>query len=375
MTERSEHIPELDGIRGIAILMVIGFHLMQSMPGVQARLPHSLNVVSRLGQTGVDLFFVLSGFLITSILLRHRLEEGILKKFWGRRVLRIFPLYYAALIFVQLFPEVRTLPQSGSAGDSWLWLYLANIPPTFQNVDTSLPHFWSLSVEEQFYLFWPLLVCWLTPGATLRMCLGLIVAAPIIRAIFVTQGWSTFYALPCRIDSLAAGAWLAGLVHLKLISTATLYRLRPMIFVLCVVSAGWFALASGAGNVSSQIFKQSVASVVYLWLVAVAVLPERKSVLSVILRSRFLSVPGKYSYGLYVIHPLAIACVNQQTIPGFSTFGRAVISISMVACITCIGTGLSWLLIEQPFLSLKKYFTYSSSIKSVEVIERSESAC
>ena len=199
MKDRSEHIPELDGIRGIAILMVIGFHLVHSMPCVQQALPASINVLSRLGQTGVDLFFVLSGFLITGILLRHRLQDGALKKFWGRRILRIFPLYYGTLLFVQFFPELRTLPLSDSAGDIWLWSYLANIPPTFQNLDTSLPHFWSLSVEEQFYLFWPLVVCWLSPRATVRTCLVLVAAAPIIRAIFVAQGWSTFF-MHCRAE-------------------------------------------------------------------------------------------------------------------------------------------------------------------------------
>jgi peptidoglycan/LPS O-acetylase OafA/YrhL len=369
MKGRSEHIPELDGIRGIAILMVIGFHLVHSMPGVQQGLSPILNVVSRLGQTGVDLFFVLSGYLITGILLKHRLNEGALKNFWGRRVLRIFPLYYATLITVQLFPGLRTLPVSEGAGDGWLWLYLANVPPTFQNIDTTLPHFWSLSVEEQFYLFWPLLVCWLSPKASLRVCVGLIFAAPMIRAIFVSQGWSTFYALPCRIDSLAAGGLLAGLMQLNLISSATLVRLRPWIVVLCLVSAAWFAAASGAGNASSQVFKQSVTTVIYLWLIAVAVLPGTNARLSAILCSRFLSVPGKYSYGLYVIHPLVIAWVNRQAFGDFSSNGRAIISVSMVVCITSIAAGLSWMLVERPFLSLKKLFAYKTSMNDV-VAER-----
>lgn len=206
MKERSEHIPELDGIRGIAILMVIGFHLVHSMPCVQQALPASISVMSRLGQSGVDLFFVLSGFLITGILLRHRLQEGALRNFWGRRVLRIFPLYYLTLITVQLFPGLRTLPVSEGAGDGWLWLYLANIPPTFQNIDTTLPHFWSLSVEEQFYVFWPLLVCWLSPKSLLRLCLVLIFAAPMIRPSLSLRVGRLFMLCPVELIPLRRGA-------------------------------------------------------------------------------------------------------------------------------------------------------------------------
>src|SRR5262245_16358318 len=147
------HYPGLDGLRGIAILLVILYHNFGFIP--------FLNY----GWLGVDLFFVLSGFLITEILLKTRTTTNYFKNFYTRRVLRIFPLYYLCLILViVIFPLIKNFPYDLSfyrENQVWFWFYLQNWMLIFKQWNDSailLNHFWSLAVEEQFYIVWPLLV-------------------------------------------------------------------------------------------------------------------------------------------------------------------------------------------------------------------------
>ncbi len=362
------HIPELDGIRGIAIALVIGFHLVQAMPCISSALPRAVVVLSRLGQTGVDLFFVLSGFLITGILLRHRERPRALKNFWGRRFLRIFPLYYAVLLLVLLVPQLRTLPLAKSAPDWWLWTYLANVPPTHWNLETSLPHFWSLAVEEQFYLFWPLVVLWVSPRRLFPICIGLVIAAPVVRAIFLGQHWSTFYALPCRMDALAAGAALATWQHLGTVTAQQLRQVRLGMVAVCLLAVIWFVLATGKRADSSQIVKHTLCSVIYLWLIAESVLVQGSGRWNQLLRLNGLRALGKYSYGLYVIHPLWMSVINQWA----GTTWRGPVPAGLAALCVVLGSGvtavLSWRLIEQPCLQLKDYFAYVPQVEQVATV-------
>jgi peptidoglycan/LPS O-acetylase OafA/YrhL len=352
------HIPALDGVRGIAIAMVVVFHIVQGMPSVSQETPRSLILSARIGQTGVDLFFVLSGYLITGILLNHREEQGNLIRFWGRRILRIFPLYYTALIAVLMFPVLRTIPASEASGDGWLWTFLANVPPTFRDPETSLPHFWSLAVEEQFYLFWPLLVMVVSPRHTSRICLFLFVLSPIVRYGFLGLGWSTFYALPCRMDALVAGGWLASSVHQGLFNVRHLVRLRWVVAFTIIGSAVLFGLTSGRGLNSVQVAKHSLSSVIYLWLTAEAVMAQASHRISRLLCLPGLQTLGKYSYGLYVVHPMVIA-VGNRLIPDHSAGPGAAVFVFFTTLISAwIIAILSWNLIEAPCLRLKRHFRY-----------------
>ena len=158
---RSEHkyYPALDGTRAIAALLVLVFHAMQEgLP-----LPKLVNF----GQTGVDLFFVLSGFLITSILLAARPRDwSEVRTFYARRSLRIFPLYYLALCFCALFLFPVNWP---------FWIYLENFWMSAGREVAGPGHLWSLAVEEQFYLVWPCLVLFVPRRFLLKILTGLIV--------------------------------------------------------------------------------------------------------------------------------------------------------------------------------------------------------
>src|SRR5688572_7114217 len=147
------HIPALDGLRGIAVLIVLGFHIF----------PNHV----KFGWAGVDLFFVLSGFLITGILLESKGTPNYYRNYLAKRTLRIFPLYYFFLIvFFIVFPLVGYSDSIYnydylSSTQSWYWLYIQNwrifFDPHYPGEDI-ISHFWSLAIEEQFYIFWPLVI-------------------------------------------------------------------------------------------------------------------------------------------------------------------------------------------------------------------------
>ncbi|HEX7878877.1 MAG TPA: acyltransferase, partial [Candidatus Eisenbacteria bacterium] len=219
------HVPALDGLRGLAILLVLAHHFNILNPAGPAE--RNLILLLDLGKHGVDLFFVLSGFLITGILLDTRGRPGWLGSFFARRALRIVPLYYAlltALLVVQPLLLARnpatlsaSMRWSAEAADApWYWLFTSNILFAIREgfglhgLDVT----WSLAIEEQFYLAWAFLVMFLDRRAMIVACTALIVLCPVIRlAIGLTgDSWLDAYLLtPGRLDALAMGSLLAAL--------------------------------------------------------------------------------------------------------------------------------------------------------------------
>lgn len=174
------------------------------------------------GWCGVDLFFVLSGFLITGILIDTKETAHAFRNFYARRILRIFPLYYLTLaVYFHVLPAAARL-LSGfhrfqRTEELWYWLYVCNWSPSIGTAHALLTHLWSLSIEEQFYLFWPLLVFTLSRRSVGRLCAAVIVLTPCLRLgylLTVVGGGSLLYRITLfRIDTLAFGALCALLVR------------------------------------------------------------------------------------------------------------------------------------------------------------------
>ena len=214
---RAKHIPALDGVRGLAVLMVVLVHY-----GGGAKSPnpliHFIGLIIKTGWTGVTLFFLLSGFLITGILWDSRDTPHWWRNFYARRSLRIFPLYYASLLLVLVgaaFSHTLRLCLS----NIWIYaLYLQNMPSLIPRAVTLaspllIGHFWSLAVEEQFYLIWPFVI---TRMKTLRqaenLCLAVFFLSAIFRLIIWTWHPNPFsynQSLPARAGELALGGYLA----------------------------------------------------------------------------------------------------------------------------------------------------------------------
>ncbi|MEO8152033.1 MAG: acyltransferase, partial [Rhizobacter sp.] len=210
------HLPALDGLRGLAILLVLA-HNFATVELPQGLVGHVIDLALDGGWIGVQLFFVLSGFLITRILLQTQDAPNYYRAFFGRRVLRIFPLYYAALfvgfVVFPLLGRVGPALAHDQGQQLWLWLYVSNWTHLLNFESQLFPHFWSLAIEEQFYLLWPLLVHRRSALQVLRLCLVVAVVSLLMRVAMLWQGADsgTVYTYTvCRMDALALGAAVAA---------------------------------------------------------------------------------------------------------------------------------------------------------------------
>jgi len=367
MNRDGTHVCALDGVRGLAVLIVMLYHfahvgLVSDLP--LDRLFYQLTMT---GWIGVDIFFALSGFLITGILLRTKDAPNYLRAFYGRRVLRIFPLYYfyLAVLFLLLFPlishRVGAFEQAKleAVQASWPWfvLYLSNLKQALTGTffGAGAGHLWSLAIEEQFYAVWPLLVLLLPLAAMRRLCLVLLAGTLAVRVGMVLQGYgadaiSVF--TPARLDGLVAGALLAMAVRRGLHFKPWLVKAAPL--ALLVLAGGLAAMGSRLES-SPLIYTVgfSVVAVVAVGLVYAACATDRHAVFS----NRYLVFLGKYSYALYVFHPIIrVAAVKAfgeprllfgSQIPWQLGFSAACLCASIAAAL------LSWHLIEKRFLGLK----------------------
>jgi peptidoglycan/LPS O-acetylase OafA/YrhL len=357
-------IDEIDGLRGVAIALVM-LHRFWPRSGPLAAHAALANV----GWVGVDLFFVVSGFLITGILLDTRGERGWFKNFWARRALRIFPLYYAfvALAFVA-FPllEGARFGASGFVRESgsplWYAFYLGNVREALVGHEPSyfLGTLWSLSIEEQFYLTFPLVVALLGPRRLRPALVGLVAFAPAFR-LATMLAWPgaervQYLATPSRVDVIAVGALLALLLR----SEVRLPSPRASAFGLAAAAAA-FAVAWGAGGLDrtqpfGRVLGYSIVAVLFGALVLFTLL-HRDAPATALLRARPLRALGKLCYGLYLLHRPADAIVGAVTHrltilashPALGIAARFAVAIALATA--------SWHLFEKRVLALKTRFS------------------
>ena len=313
MGERSErHIDSLDGLRGIAILLVFFFHYLPRNPY------NPLSWLASIGWSGVDLFFVLSGFLITGILYDTRESNNFFRVFYARRALRLFPLYFFAVGIVLLVAALLHTAMSWVAipfyiyGANIMLLVKGGVPdftPYFQCI-----HFWSLSLEEQFYSLWPLVVFFVQKRKTLMtICVAGMLGAFIFRIVLIrhqASTWALYTQLPSRMDALLAGALLALAVRGP---QAAAWRSPRRIYMLLggflVIMALLFFRAKSLflSSVEMTSWGYSIFAGVYLCLLALALIPG--SVPNVIGRAallRFLAgTVTDYTFGTICRRPCA----------------------------------------------------------------------
>ncbi len=224
----SGHIPALDGVRGLAILLVLVYHFTLGVSGKSLATKLLIRMTSA-GWCGVDLFFVLSGFLITGILFDAKESPHRFRNFYARRALRIFPLYYGTLIAVfgglpWIVSWTRGFDGVEDAG-VWLWAYGTNILVALRGRWFPLSHFWSLAVEEHFYLIWPALIFSSDRKTSMRICAAVVAIALVTRVWLVMEGacLAAYCLTICRMDALAMG----GLVALAIRGPGGRYAITP----------------------------------------------------------------------------------------------------------------------------------------------------
>ncbi len=346
-------------MRGLAILMVIAYHNFSFIT------PFSF------GWLGVDLFFVLSGYLITEILINTEQDQKFLRNFYIRRVLRIFPLYYSTLLVVFfILPRIPNLPfdlKYYVVNQSWFWFYLQNWllilkPSSGTNL---IHHFWSIAVEEQFYLVWPLIILLLRKPRHLLMLMLIIL---IFIMLTRTMLWLykidnlTYYSLYAftRVDGICIGCIVA---LLKKVKPCFINQYQPFIILsFAFLNFGFFLF--------NRIYEFTFPYFALIGYTTFAMLfgllvhegtRHKKTVLNKLLSWRPLSFLGKLSFGLYIFHwPVyliffpylinALGPVNQNLI-------LVKLSSSIICVIIAIGVSvISFYGFEKHFLVLKAKF-------------------
>jgi peptidoglycan/LPS O-acetylase OafA/YrhL len=300
----------LDGLRGLAIAGVLACHFLNAWPGATP-LDRAAIAALGLGWAGVDLFFVLSGFLITGILVDTLGAERWWTGFLIRRALRIFPLYYLALALFGLAGPALGLVDPWTFGrwGWWYWSYLGNWAFPAEQVIPALSHFWSLAVEEQFYLGWPVVVLLARGRRLAAVCAGLFAAGPLFRLVIVDGGWpagSAFRVTPGRVDALALGGLLALALRDPALRGATLRLARPAAIAGAV---GFVALGARHGFDMHarplELWSHTFLALAFAGLLAAAVGSEAAGGrLAAALSTPRLRALGRYAYGLYVWHYL-----------------------------------------------------------------------
>jgi peptidoglycan/LPS O-acetylase OafA/YrhL len=377
----SRHVLSLDGLRGMAVLGVMASHLF---PGTTTGpLTRALGGALVFGATGVDLFFVLSGFLITGILFDSLSDPGFFRKFYARRVLRIFPLYYGVLFTLLLLTPWLRLQWDGMNWALLFYLQNTNIAGPFYDFHLahgiSLDHFWSLAVEEQFYLVWPLAVFLIRDCKRLFWtCSALSCAALLFR--FVLAFHHTIYHIInrstlCRMDSLLVGAALALLLRSRfhdvvLRSARGMFLLVATVVIslnllrLLIENHTQWLFAFDAGYLSMRFTWMALGSAALMaWCLKPDSVPRR------IFETRILRWFGKYSYGLYVLHFVAlgfllrtfrdwIGLLTPSKTAGVAGAGLLSFLVAVVAAYA------SYNLYEKQFLRLKRYFDYDRPVRA-----------
>jgi len=382
-------LPALDGLRGIAILLVLSHHygVIAGFPGPQQIAAGRL--IERLcyaGWAGVDLFFVLSGFLISSILLATRDTRSYFKTFYVRRVLRIFPLYFGTLVLgLVILPRVAPLPASfmGQAGEhaGWLWTYTTNIGLALGAVSTFgvFDLYWSLAIEEQFYFVWPGLVR-LTRTRTLAITCGVVVLGALAwRAIWIAHGgpWSSVYRFtPTRLDELAMGALVAIAVRDKDVR-ARLTRVMPAMFPTSLLAFGAMFLRFDPFYPSVrgvEVAGHSVLAVLFACVIFTAA-TSPVGWLATRLSASWLRAWGRVSYGAYVWHwPLRLALEGPYRRIAWTGAAAHFLQASLFFAVGLAGSyAIAWLsyhAYERHFLKLKRKVSYERTTSSTSIGQR-----
>jgi peptidoglycan/LPS O-acetylase OafA/YrhL len=362
------HIPALDGIRGLAVLMVLIFHIFQVEPAPQHALLRLGYAGAMLGQTGVDLFFVLSGFLITGILYDAKGSRRYFINFYGRRALRIFPLYYGfSVVMLVLVPRILGFSVTELPWVSLL-TFSANFAMAAGSAGGMLGHYWSLAIEEQFYLAWPFLVFALSRVALMRLCLASMIVSAWLRWMFESHGIPVFTLTPCRIDTLLVGAMLALAARSPTGLVEWSRRAGIATIVALAAAVPLYLALRNSGSASLQVIKYPLIAILYGALLTIGVTTSPGSWFGRLLTLGPLSNLGKYSYGIYVYHPPMIHVVGwfvalasaRLALPAVHPAASLIVRVALIVGSSYTVAWVSWHVFERPFLSLKRYFEYDA---------------
>jgi peptidoglycan/LPS O-acetylase OafA/YrhL len=358
-------IAALDGARGIAVLAVMASHFEAVLPPIAILQP--LKQAAFFGSAGVDLFFVLSGFLITGILMNTRNATNYFIAFYARRILRIFPIYYLTLAFMfwirTVLPAASAeIPPAGDRPyyyfflDNWIAWWRGAWPPN------AIGHFWSLAVEEQFYLFWPPLVLLLSATSLKRLIIVVALAVLTFRSYWIFSFGShpgPMLSTATRCDGLLLGSFCAILYAEKWTISN-----RVLLVWIVIPLAAFFGISivpeSGSRTFYALGFTLLAISFAALVL-RLALSDGEPTATQRFFGSSALRTIGRHSYGMYVYHvPLfwlsQVLFYNRLDSQTKQNPYITMLFFGALFAITYLVAAVSYTLLERPLLNLKQFF-------------------
>jgi peptidoglycan/LPS O-acetylase OafA/YrhL len=374
------YISELNAIRAFAITMVILAHMW----------PHprdlSVDKVLKMVWIQMDAFFVLSGFLIAGILLDTRSRPDYYRNFYSRRALRILPVYYLLIMVLTCGSILR---ESGYlypgipyrwGSPWWFFVYLGNVPMAITGrgptaMGGSFEVLWSLQIEEQFYLLFPLLVHRLKLQTLARVLLGLVCFSPLLRIVlywlYPDNTSVQYVSLPCRMDGLALGALVA--VRFRIgpwdLPKGRLTLVTVTLVAITCLSSAWggYTFYTPFNRTVGYSISSIACTFVLIWLVRF-----RGSRLTACLRLSPVRHLSNISYGAYLFHiPIAAVLMPISAALGMKALSQGYLRVVSVFVLTVVVASLSWRFFESPLLRLKeKLFPSQSPAPDLAALRR-----
>lgn len=364
-----KYIKQLDTLRAFAVILVIISHWLPRV-GIN-KLPN--------GVIGVDIFFVLSGFLISKILFDNRIKSEqtgtaksyLIKNFYVRRTLRIFPIYYLTIFGLLLFAEGTGTGIRENFG------YFATYTSNFyffkiQAWDGMLSHLWPLAVEEQFYLIWPWVILFANKKYFFHTIIAFIIIGVGSQYLLSNVKMSTVLTFTC-FDAFGLGALLAWVTSYKNEYLERFFKIISVVAGVCLV----YFIVGAVQNKWTFIPLRTTVSFMTVWMITWILIGRNNNTLKLkfILNNRFLIFLGKISYGMYLYHNILPQKINSLVINkyfnpllpdllykrywGYLYFVENFILLVLISW-------LSYVIIEMRFLNLKKYFEYQKDIHPVQ---------
>jgi peptidoglycan/LPS O-acetylase OafA/YrhL len=368
---------ELDTLRGIAVSLVVLFHAFGFSYGLRglSGIPRMAVGLTMGGWVGVNLFFVLSGFLITGILLDTKMRADYYKRFYFRRALRILPLYYAVLVLLLLLVRIGLVARHVS----WAFLglsavYLSNVTSLF-GVPMQYGVLWSLAVEEHFYLLWPMAVRVLSRRKVIVCAATVVALCLLLRTLYYVRGWTTGGFTWLSADGLAMGAALAAVARGKGDPRKSVRRFSILAFVSC---CSLFALGAPFGILLARNFlgvtlRETAIDLFFAGVVGSTLLIGASRWRRFVNLSVFQFL-GTISYGVYLTHMLIFEVVAHFTLrywpalqPAAGHFSLMLLQFCVAASLTIAVTYLSRWYFEEPFLRMKGRTAHQNISEAREV--------
>jgi peptidoglycan/LPS O-acetylase OafA/YrhL len=362
-------MPALDGLHGVAVAMVLAIHLFWANSESANKLANVFVRVFMTGWVGIDLFCVLTAFLVTGILFDSLGDAHYFRNFYGRRALRILPLYYLTVAGVfLLYPEttgdgLRNLALLAFFLDNTpLWFHLSHgAPPT-----GILLHLWSLATGVQFYVVWPAIVFLVRDRrALLWIAAAGIVGTPVLRFVLFAHGVpavNLYHWSVTRMDTLLVGASLALLLRGP--ARERVMRSAAYVFWSAAAVCLWIGVSNhGFDRDVIAVIHYGYSAVAFGFAALLAMALRAGSVAERWLSAGWIRFMGKYSYGLFLLHPLVLTMVEIKIVPALHEHVHSLVVFHLlVALITLLlvipAAMLAFTLVEMPFLRLKRYLRY-----------------